>query len=248
MGTEAFWVPALLSAAGSGASYINQQQANNRAQGAQVQNIEEQEATQQKANSEVNALTKQVAQNSPQTLADQLTGNLISTLRKNSVGAQTGSGTTGSPINFGASTSGLPANVGGSNRYNSDVANTQTQVDNYGNQEAKLMGNIEAPTRQRQNEGLAMQTLGSNLNLLSGQSYTQNFVNQLRSQAAGQQNPWLTLLSGAASGAGSTLSKNWGAGTGTGAAANGLNTGWLSGTPPITTPINNPMPSLPDGT
>ncbi len=194
----------------AGAQYVNQSQANSRAQQGQVQNIEEQEATQQKANSQVNALTKQIGQNSPQTLADQLTGGLISNLRRNSVGAQTGAGTTGSPINFGASTSALPSNVGGSNRYTEDVANTRNQVENYGNQEAGLMGQIAAPTRQRQNEGLAMEGLNTNLNLLGAQSYTQNFVNQLRSQAAGVQDPWLSLLSGAAGGAANTLSKNMG--------------------------------------
>jgi hypothetical protein len=212
-GTEEFWVPAALSALSAGTQYVNQSQANSRAQAGQVQNIEEQEANQGKANAQVNALTKQVASNSPQTLADELTGSFVQNLRKNAVGAATGSGTTNAPINFGASTSALPSSVGGSSRYASGVAGAQSQVQDYGNQEAKLMGDIGAPTLQRQQEGLGMESLGSNLNLLGAQSYTQNFVNQLRSQAAGVQNPWLTLLGGAEGGAASTLSKNWTPGT-----------------------------------
>jgi hypothetical protein len=194
---------------------VNTSQANSRAQAGQVQNIEEQEANQQKANAQVNTLTKQIGQNSPQTLADELTGSFVSNLRKNAVGAQSGSGTTNAPINFGASTSALPSNIGGSSRYKSNVASDQSQVQSYGNQEANLMGQIGAPTLQRQNEGLGMQTLGANLNLDAGNSYTQNFVNQLRSQAAGVQSPWLTLLGGAAGGAGNTLSKNWPQGSST---------------------------------
>ena len=208
-GTEEFWVPAALSALSAGAQYANQSQANSRQQGAEVQNIEQQEALQQKANSQVNQLTQQIGKNSPQTLADELTGQFVQNLRKNAVGAQTSSGTTGSPVNFGASTSALPSSVGGSSRYNADVANGRSQAESYGNEEAGLMGQIGAAPLQRQQEGLSMQTLGTNLNTLGAQSYTENFVNQLRSQAAGVQSPWLTLLGSASGGAANTLSKNW---------------------------------------
>jgi hypothetical protein len=232
MGTEEFWVPAALSLLSAGTQYANQSNANARANSAQVQNIEEQEANQQKANSQVSALTQQITKNSPQTLADELTGNYVSNLRKNAAGAPTGSGTTGSPINFGATTSALPPNVGGSSRYNSDVANTQSQVQSYGNQEAKLMGDIAAPTRLRQNEGLGMDTLGTSLNLLGAKSYTENFVNQLRSQAAGQQNPWLTLLAGGLQGAAGTMSKNAGGAPGTMAPGTVLGNGTVNGWSP----------------
>ena len=53
-----------------------------------------------------------------------------------------------------------------------------------------------------------MQTAGTNLNLLGAQSYTQNFVDQLKANAAGQQNPWLSLLSAGLGGAANALSKN----------------------------------------
>jgi hypothetical protein len=44
-------------------------------------------------------------------------------------------------------------------------------------------------------QGLALNTLGTNLNTLGAESYTKNFVDQLRSQAAGQANPWVGLFS-----------------------------------------------------
>ena len=57
------------------------------------------------------------------------------------------------------------------------------------------MANADAAVRQRQNEGLAMQTLGTNLNTIGAESYTKNFVDQLRAQTAGQQSPWVSLFS-----------------------------------------------------
>jgi len=56
------------------------------------------------------------------------------------------------------------------------------------------MGAIDAAVRQRQNEGLAQQTLGTNLNTLGAQSYTKNFVDQLRAKASGQATTWVGLL------------------------------------------------------
>ncbi len=53
-----------------------------------------------------------------------------------------------------------------------------------------------------------MQTEGTNLNTLGMQSYGQNFVDQLRSQAAGQTSPWLSLFSNLVGGAGNAISKN----------------------------------------
>jgi hypothetical protein len=38
--------------------------------------------------------------------------------------------------------------------------------------------------------------LGTQLNTLGAQSYGQNFVDQLRAQASGQANPWISLVSG----------------------------------------------------
>jgi hypothetical protein len=58
------------------------------------------------------------------------------------------------------------------------------------------MGNIDAATRLRQNEGLGMSTLGTGLNTLGAQSYATNFINQLRSQTGGQADPWVSLFSG----------------------------------------------------
>jgi hypothetical protein len=206
-GTEAFWVPALLAAAGTGVNYVNTQSANARQQAGEVQTIQDQEKLQQQGNSQVKALTNQIAQNTPNQLAAQATGKYVDVLRKNAAGTQKG-GSGGASILFGQPTSSLPPTINAGSRYKADAAASQNQTEDYGSQLAGEMGQIDAATRQRQNEGLAANTLGTNLNLLGAQSYTQNFADQLRAQAAGQASPWMTLLGGVLQGTAGALSKN----------------------------------------
>jgi len=196
MGTEEFWIPAVLAAAGSGAEYVNQSQANSRQQAGETQSIIDQQNLEGKANSQVKALTQQIANNSPNQIQGKATGDYVAALRKNAAGSTQGGSTSNGATTFGAPTSALPAAAGADPRYAADLANSQQQVSNYGNTYANEMGSIDAAVRQRQNEGLSMQTLGTNLNTLGAQSYTQNFVDQLKAQAAGQQNPWVSLFSG----------------------------------------------------
>lgn len=195
MGTEEFWIPAVLAAAGSGAEYVNQSNANKRQQTGETQSIIDQQNLEGKANAQVKALTDQIARNSPNQIAGKATGDYVNALRKNAAGSTQG-GPTGAPTTFGASTSALAPAVGADPRYAADLANSQKQVSDYGNTYANEMGSIDAAVRQRQNEGLGMQTLGTNLNTLGAQSYTTNFVDQLKAQAAGQANPWVSLFSG----------------------------------------------------
>lgn len=195
-GTEEFWVPALVAAVGSAGQAVNQSNANKRSQNAQVQSIDNQQQFRQQANDQVKNLTQQIAQNSPQQIANQETSQFVNTLRKNQAGSAAPNAASGTPdTNFGAPVSALPPAAGASSRYQSDSANAQKQTQQYGNDYASEIGQIDAAVRQRQNEGLALNTLGTNLNTLGAESYTKNFVDQLRAQTAGQANPWVGLFS-----------------------------------------------------
>lgn len=121
----------------------------------------------------------------------------MSQLRKNAAGAS----------QPGASSALAPA-AGASSRYGADVGKSQAAVSGFGNDMAGEMGQIDAAVRQRQNEGLAQQTLGTDLNTLGAQSYTKNFVDQLRAQAAGVPSAWGTLASQLVGGLGKGLSKS----------------------------------------
>ena len=210
MGTEAFWIPAALTALSAGGQYVNQQQANSRQNAAEVQAIGNQQSLRDKANSQVRALTSQIAHNDPTAEAAKSTGDYVAALRKNAAGSTQGGSTTGGTQTFGASTSALPpSSVAGANaRYGQSIASGQKEVQDFGDTYANEMGQLDAATRQRQNEGLAMGTAATGLNTLGLQSYGQNFVDQLRAQAAGQTNPWITLGSNLIGGAATQMSTN----------------------------------------
>jgi hypothetical protein len=195
-GTEEFWIPAVIAAAGAAGQGVNQANANKRASNSEVQAMDSQQQFRQQANDQVKNLTQQIAGNNPQQIANKETSDFVNTLRKNQAGSAQPGATSSTPdTNFGAPVSALPPAAGASSRYKSDASSSQKQTQQYGTDIASEMGNIDAAVRQRQNEGLTLQTLGTNLNTLGAESYTKNFVDQLRSQAAGQSNPWVGLFS-----------------------------------------------------
>lgn len=196
MGTEAFWIPAALAAVSAGGQYVNTKNAASRQDAGEAQSIRDQQQIQQEAAGKASALTKQIATNSPNQIAAKATGDYVSQLRKNAAGAsQPGAGSALAPA------------VGASSRYGADVAKSQQTVGDYGNNMAGEMGQIDAAVRQRQNEGLAQQTLGTDLNTLGAQSYTKNFVDQLRAQAAGVPSAWGSLASSLVGNLGSSMAK-----------------------------------------
>lgn len=208
MGTEEFWIPAAVSLLAGGAQAVNQSNANSRAQNQEVQSLADQEQYRQRANDQVKALTQQISTNTPQQIAGKETGDFVNTLRRNAAGSAAGGPTNTNDNTFGAPVSALPPAAGTSSRYKTSSANSQKETQQFGNTIAGEVGNIDAAVRERQNEGLAMQTLGTNLNTLGAESYTKNFVDQLRAQTAGQANPWVGLFSGILSRGANAYSQN----------------------------------------
>lgn len=182
MGTEAFWIPAVVSALGATAGAVNQHQAQTRENNDEVSALQHQQELQSKAAGQASALTRKIAASNPQQAQAQATGDYVAQLRKNAAGtSQTSAGSSLAPA------------AGASSRYNNDVVNSQNTVSNYGNTQANTMGAIDAAVRQRQGEGLDMSTLGTNLNSLNSQSYGTNFVDQLRARSDSMANPWVGL-------------------------------------------------------
>lgn len=232
MGTEAFWVPAVLAAVSSGASYANQSAANSRSDQAEAQAIRNQQAIQNQGMGKVTQLIKNVASSNPNDIANQATSQYVSTLRRNAAGSTQGGSTTGGTQTGGASVSSLAPATVGSSRYKSDTGASQKQVQDFGNTYAGEMGDVDAAVRQRQNEGLSMEDLSTQLNKLNAQSYGQNFVDQLRAQTAGLPNPWVSLFSSMlGSGARGMAMNGFGAGGTPASAQIGPNGYTLAGTP-----------------
>ena len=209
MGTEEFWIPAVLAAVSAGGQAVNQSNANSRAQNAEVQNIDQQQQYRQQANDQVKALTQQINTNSPQQLANKEESQFVNTLRNAQAGTAAGGASNGNSNTFGQPVSALPQNVAGASKSYQQSANAaQKEAQQYGNTEAGQMSAIDSAVRQRQNEGLAMQTLGTNLNLLGGQSQMSNWVNQLRAQTAGQSSNWASLFSNILGQGAQSMAKN----------------------------------------
>lgn len=194
MGTEEFWIPAVMAAVGGGAEAVNQKNANNRAQESETKNIIDQGKLEGQASAGARQLTAQIAQDNPAQIQGKATGDYVAQLRKNAAGGASGTGN--AKNQFGMPTSSLAPAVGANPRYAGAVADSQSQVGSYGNTLADEMGGIDAAVRQRQNEGLDMSTYATGLQGLNQQSFGTNFVNQLRTQAAGQANPWVSLGAG----------------------------------------------------
>lgn len=193
MGTEAFWVPAVLTAVSAAGNAINQSNANKRGQNAQVVAQDNANMFRNQGNNLVKQQTNSIAASNPQADAAKETGSFVNTLRNN-VGGNTGTTST-NPTNFGAPTSALGPTPGANKRFNADSASAANQTQSFGNTVAGETSAVDAAIRQRQNEGLQMQTLGTNLNGLNQQAYSQAFVDQLRAQAAQVQSPWVNIFS-----------------------------------------------------
>jgi len=207
-GTEEFWVPAVLAAVSAGGQAINQSNANARQQNAETEAIDAQEQYRQQANDQVKALTQQINQNTPQQIQNSEQAQFVNQLRQNQAGSAAGGSTSNDPNNFGAPVSALGNTAGASKAFKASADNSQKETQQYGNTEAKQLSALDAAVRQRQNEGLAMNTLQTNLNTLGQASAGTGFVNQLRAQTAGETSPWATLFSNILGGTANTAAKN----------------------------------------
>ena len=195
MGTEAFWVPAVLAAVGTGASAYNSISANQRSQAQEAQGIQQQQALRQQAAGMVNKTIQNVAASNPAALQRQATGDFVSQLRTNAGATNpTLGGTQGTP--------------GANPRFAQDVNAANNTVQQFGNTQAGDLATMSAAVRQRQQEGLAAGTLQTNLGLVGAQGGSDAFLTQLRAATAGQQNPWLTMGAGLVSGGANAYSKN----------------------------------------
>src|SRR6267378_3572976 len=117
MGTEAFWIPAAIAAAGAVGQGVNQMQATKRASNIEAESIANQGQLRKQATDQVKSLTQQIATNSPQQIANKETSDFVNTLRKNQAGSAQPGATSSSDTNFGAPVSALPPASGASSRY-----------------------------------------------------------------------------------------------------------------------------------
>ena len=202
MGTEEFWIPAVLAAVGTGASAYNSISANQRSQASEAQGIQQQQDLRKQAAGMVNKTVSTIAQSNPQALTRQATGDFVNQLRTNEAGAN-------------SNNSGVISTPGANSRFSTDLAASSAKTDQFGDKMSGDLASMGAAVRQRQQEGLDMGTLQTNTGLIGAQAGADSFITQLRSAAAGQQNPWVNMGAGLLQGGAKAYSMNPGGGSDT---------------------------------
>jgi hypothetical protein len=201
--------PALFTVAGMAVNYFNQKHASDAAQSIEGGAAGTQQGYRTAALSDVNKQAQNIATSDPNAVAAQNNGKFVASLRANQ---SANNGGTSGP------TSALGPVAGANKRYGSDAAASAGAVQKYGETNAADMSALDSAITQRQNEGLANQTLATTLNGINQQSYRQNFVDQMRAKIAGTPNPWVGLVGKGLEAVGGGMAQN----------------GWFSGTPDAT--------------
>lgn len=219
----AFFIPAAIAALSAGAGYVNQNNANKRGQNAEVQALQNQQGFRNQANNLVKQQTQQIATSNPTAAANAEESQFVNNLRKNEAGSAAGGPTNTNTNTFGQPVSALANVPGASKAYNAGTKASQQETQQFGNTVGGEESAVDAAVRQRQNEALQMQTLGTNLNTLNQNAQMQGFVDQLRARSASTPNPWVSLFANLGGQAASGMAKNGWFGSGADASQLDLN-------------------------
>lgn len=210
MGAEII-VPLLMTAASAGVSAYNTNKTAKREDAALAESIRNQAGKQKQADArtlkEVGGLEGSSSRDEEAKRMDQY----ASQLRRNRASLQ---GT-----NLGQTI--------GSDAFMADAAGAMQGVDAYAGETAGLMAQQDAPGMQRQGEAFGFGNLATDIGLISRESKGQAYIDELRRRSI-RRNPWLDMLSGGLSAAGSS---GLGAGLFGAGGAGGVGPGTLAGAP-----------------
>jgi hypothetical protein len=164
-------VPLVLSALSAGASAYNTRKVQNEQSDIAAQGMLAQRNNQQEADAQVAEGVGQLERSSPEAAQKEATDAFLSQLRRSRDQAVGESG------------------IGG-DEFKSDMGQVQKDVTDYGVRNADVQGRINAPGLQRQQEGVTMGRVASNLNRIGRASNADQFLTQLRMGSV-QANPWV---------------------------------------------------------
>ena len=181
MGTGAeFIVPALLAAGSAGVSYYNGRQTAKRQDNIIAQQIRQQGVRQQEADRAIASAMQERATQGAESDRAAIGSQYLDQVRAAQANAQRGLGQVGAV----------------SNAYQQDANNAALGIGDYGARTADLMARIDAPTQQRQREGIADARTAMELDQIGRRSRSDDYLANLRLQGV-QRNPWLDLASSA---------------------------------------------------
>jgi TolA-binding protein len=200
MGTEAFWIPALISAAtaatAGGVSMYNTNKTLHRQDQQAAQGIRQQSKRQQEANAKVNELIQK-------TKGSNAEGDKTAALQQYM--QQLG-------VSRGGAEAGLGDVSGASGAFANATNDARSGVADYGSQVAGLMSRIDAPMRQRDRENDWRNNFSSDIERIKRFSAGDDFLNKLKLNKI-QRNPWLDVASSVIGAAGSGLASGYSGGS-----------------------------------
>lgn len=192
MGTEALWVPAVIAAVGAGANAVNQRNVAKKTDQIAAQGIRTQGQHQRDIDARVNEELAALNRSTPEGERAAALDAYTSQLQRGRAEAE--GGLTG---------------IAGSNRFQTDQAAAKTAVGNYGEQIANIASRIDAPTRQREREGISARRTASDVAGIGRKAEADDYINRLLQQSV-RGNDALSILGPVAQGVAAGMSANAG--------------------------------------
>lgn len=193
MSTEAVWIPAVLAAAGAGASAYSAHDTARRQDRDAAAGIRTQATRQSQADARINSQLDSLSKSSPEASRAQALDAFTQQLRRTR-GDATGAGVAGAS----------------SGRYGTDIAAANEDVAGLGKTQAGVMARIGAPGLQRTAEGQAFARTGQDISGIARQASGDDFLNQLRARGD-VASPWINAGGQILAGAGQGMAANgWG--------------------------------------
>ncbi len=176
MGADPATIGLILTAVGAGAGAVNTYQTAKNTDQANAAGIRQQASRQREIDQRVSQEVGALERSNADAARTKSTGDFLSALRRTR-GAASGGGL-----------------VGGSSRYGDESTAVGDQVQGYGADIADTLGRINAPTLQRVQENQGFSRLASDIGATARAANGDQFLNQLRTRAAGQPNAALGLF------------------------------------------------------
>lgn len=208
MGTEAFWIPALLAAAGTGTEMYAENRANKERDRIALNGLKTQQRHQSNINAAVDKQLGTLEASSPEAERQKAMSQYVAQLRSARGQAK------------GASTP-------GGSRFKEDTATSEAAIQNYGTQQADTLSRMTSAGNQRRNESIGNARLGAEIGQNANFAQGDNAVTTMKVNSV-QADPWLKGLAMALRAAGMAYGVA-GAGSAAGAAGSTGATGGGAG-------------------
>jgi hypothetical protein len=178
MGTEAGWIPLVLAAVGTGVQVYNTQQAEKRQNRALTQQLLDQQAIDKKAQKIVSDEVLKRGQSDPEQYRKDSLDQYMDQIQKTS----------------GKASGGLNQVGGVSDAFRSNAAGAAADIQAESALTADSLSRIDAPGRQRMDEGISFNRASSDLGRVGAMSDSARYLGDIQMRRASARDPWLDAL------------------------------------------------------